>query len=519
MTTPWPWILEAPSVQDLVLRRATLTPDAPLLIDEHGVGLTCREFADRVERVAAALHGLGIRAGTRVAWQLPTRLSTALVMFALRRLGAVQAPIVPIYGQREVTVALATSAAQYFLVPGTWRGTDYVAMADAITEAGPRPHVIIIGHDAPEATPGPDLPPPSIDPEAVTWIYFTSGSTGAPKGARHTDSSLLATGRGFAGVGGQGQIDDEVGAMGFPIAHVGGIEYLIAALSGGYSVLLLEAFIPDQAVALFRQHSVTTTGGAPPFYQALLAQAKAIAPEPLLPSLCMLKGGGAPCPPELFREVREVLGVTIAHDYGMTEVPMIAVGDPSDDPELLAETDGKIVPGNLVRILAADGSECPTGEVGEVQVSGWGVCRGYTDQTETQKAFTADGWFRTGDLGRLLPSGHIEVVGRLKDMIVRKGENIAPQEIEQLAAQHPAIAEISVLGIPDVERGELVCAVIVPTDATAPIDLAGLGEWLLGAGLMRQKLPERIEIIDALPRIGLAKVDKVSLRQRLISTP
>ncbi|MCW2903680.1 MAG: putative cyclohex-ene-carboxylate:CoA ligase [Streptosporangiaceae bacterium] len=512
--TAFPWLLTAATLLELIEHRAQLTPDAPLLIDQHDVRLTCREFRDGVERVAAALAASGIGPGTRVAWQLPTRISTVLVMAALRRLGAVQAPIIPVSREREVSAALVTSGAEVFLVPGVWRGFDYTAMAAGLPMPdGARPQLLVIGQDAPESSDTAALPPVPYDPEEVAWVYFTSGATGAPKGARHTDTTLLTTGIGFAGLGRLGERDGEVAAMGFPIAHVGGNQYLIAALAGGYPVLLLESFVPDEAVLLFRRHWVTTTGGAPPFYSALVALARSRPGEPLLPALRTLKGGGAPCPPSLFEAVRDTLGVVLAHDYGMTEVPMIGVASPVDPSDVLAQTDGRVVPGNRIRIVAADGAPCPVGEVGEVQVAGRGVCHGYTDPAETAAAFTADGWLRTGDLGRLHPSGHIEVVGRLKDMIIRKGENVAPQEIEELLARHPGVAEVAVIGLPDATRGERVCAVVVAAPGPAP-DLAELGDWLLREGLMRQKLPEQLEIVDALPRTGLAKIAKAELRER-----
>ncbi|MCU1616283.1 MAG: putative cyclohex-ene-carboxylate:CoA ligase [Frankiales bacterium] len=520
----WPWLLRAATFTELVQRRARATPGALFLVDEQGVEVTFAGFVDRVDRVATALASEGIGPGSRVAWQLPTRIGTVLVIAALRRLGAVQAPIIPLYREREVRAALATSGAEFFLVPGTWRGFDFAEMAAAVAAGGgPQPRVLVIGHEPPEAAEPPAdgaLPPEPADPDEVAWIYFTSGSTGAPKGARHTDSTLLATGTGFAGNGRLGARGPEMGAMGFPVAHVGGIQYLVSALAGGYGLLLLEAFVPDQAVALFRQHRVTTTGGAPPFYSALVAVARATpGEEPLLPALRTLKGGGAPCPPALYRQVREVLGVQLAHDYGMTEVPMIAVADPLDPDDVLAETDGRVLPVNRVRIAGPDGAPVPDGETGEIQVSGGGVCHGYTDPAETVAGFTDDGWFRTGDLGRLRPSGHLEVVGRLKDLIIRKGENIAPQEIEELLAQHPAVADVAVLGLPDADRGERVCAVVVPAPGREVPTLAELTAWLTDAGLMVQKLPEQLELVDELPRTGLAKVAKSELRRRLDAAP
>jgi cyclohexanecarboxylate-CoA ligase len=193
---------------------------------------------------------------------------------------------------------------------------------------------------------------------------------------------------------------------------------------------------------------------------------------------------------------------------------MIAVSRPDDPIELLAHSDGRVLPGNRVRIVDLTGDPSPAGEVGEIQVSGTGVCHGYTDRGETERAFTADGWFRTGDLGRLRDGNVLEVTGRLKDLIIRKGENIAPQELEELLSRHPGVAEVAVIGLPDAERGEQVCAVVAVAPGQSTPTLADLTAWLLAAGLMRQKLPERLELVDALPRTGLAKVAKAALRER-----
>ncbi|MFJ8816450.1 class I adenylate-forming enzyme family protein [Amycolatopsis thermoflava] len=500
---------------DLVRRCADRAGSRPLLLDERDASLTVAEFRDRAERVAAALWAQGIGPGTRVAWQLPTRVSTALVMAALARLGAVQAPVIPMYRERETGAAVEASAAEVMLVPGTWRGFDYAAMARGLPGS---PRVLTIGAEAPESADPSVLPPAPGASGDVRWIYFTSGSSGLPKGAQHADSSLLAAARGFTLHSGLGTRPDDVGSMPYPIAHIGGIVYLMTALLGGFPVVLVEAFDPAATAEVFRRHRVTATGGSTVFYTALLAAQRKLPPgELLVPSLRLLKGGGAPCPPSVYRAVRAEMRVMLAHDYGMTEVPMICVASPEDTDEQLAETEGRPIPGNEVRI--ADGEEIlPPGRDGEIQVKGAAVFRGYTDPAQTAEAFTADGWFRTGDLGHLRADGYVEVTGRLKDVIIRKGEKIGPLELESLLVEHPAVAEAAVIGLPDADRGERVCAIVTLRGEARPT-LEEIVAYLRNAGLMSQKLPEQLEIVEELPRTGLGKTSKPALRRRFAADP
>jgi len=512
--TEWPWVHAATTFWQQVVDRAERTPDDLLLADEHDQRLTCAQYRDRVERVAAALLAHGIGPDTRVAWQLPTRISTMLVMGALRRIGAVQAPIIPLYRDREVAAALRTSGAEVFLVPGQWGGFDFTAMAARIAESGgPAPRTLVIPATAPESEDVASLPTPEADPDAVRWIYFTSGSTGTPKGAQHTDDTLLSASTAYSGVGRLGRDRHEVFGVAYPVAHVGGVTFFATALNSGSALVLLEAFVPAQAIEVYRRFGVTITGGAPPFYTAFLAMAAANPGERLLPTLAQLKGGGAPCPPHLAARIRDELGTVLTHDYGMTEIAFIGIGCPDDPIEILAETDGRLSPFADLRLVDSDGASVAPGQVGETQLRGRSLFRGYTDEAENAAAFTEDGWFRTGDLGRIHPTGHIEVVGRTKDLIIRKGENVAPQEIEQMLALADDVADVAVIGIPDSDRGELVCAVVVPAVGAAPT-LDGLNEFLLASGLMKQKLPERLELVDVLPRTGLAKVAKAELRAR-----
>jgi acyl-CoA synthetase (AMP-forming)/AMP-acid ligase II len=278
---------------------------------------------------------------------------------------------------------------------------------------------------------------------------------------------------------------------------------------------VLEAFVPSEAVEIFRRHGVTMAGGSTAFYQAFLAEQRKAPGPPVIPSLRALSGGGAPKPPEIFRSVLAEMGVRIIHGYGMTEIPMISMGSPSDTDEQLLATEGAPVTDAEIRIVSADGELAGVAVNGEVRVRGPMVCKGYTDPIITADAFDTDGWFRTGDLGHLREDGHLVLTGRLKDVIIRKGENISAREVEELAYSHPKVGEVAVIGLPDAERGERVCAVVELAPGADGLTLEELAEYLSAQGLMRQKIPEQLELLDALPRNEtLRKVLKYQLRDR-----
>ncbi|MFH8556542.1 class I adenylate-forming enzyme family protein [Streptomyces celluloflavus] len=526
---------------ELVDYRARASYGAPMFFDGDGRRVTFDEVRDEALRAAAGFRELGIGAGTRVAWQLPTRIETVIASLALARLGAVQIPVIPLHREREVGFILADSAAEYLLVPGRWRGFDYTAMAHEVAGDGVR--VISTADGLPAAGPrgGPTGardtdgegtaaggPAPGErhggtgegrGADATAWIYYTSGTTAVPKGVEHTDAGLIAGGVGLATALGMGAHD--IGSIAFPYAHIAGPDYVIAMLVSGFPAVVLDTFRPAEAAAVYRRHGVTMAGGSTAFYQAFLDESRrhrraGPAAGRLIPSLRLLSGGGAPLPPELYAAAGRELECAIVHGYGMTESPMIAMGTPYDSDEQLSRTVGRPVAGARVRIARPDGSEAATGEPGEVTLKGTMLFRRYTDPALTAEAFDADGYFHTGDLGRLRPDGHLVLTGRLKDIIIRKGENISAQEVEELLHTHPAVAEAAVIGLPDRERGERVCAVVTLTDPAAPAPtLATLTAHLRAAGLMTQKLPEQLEVTDALPRGGpLHKVLKAALRER-----
>jgi cyclohexanecarboxylate-CoA ligase len=506
----------ARTMWELVERRAAASPEQPMLIVADAEPVTFGAFRDRAERVAAGLHARGVGPGSIVSWQLPTRVETVVLSMALSRLGAVQNPIIHLYREREVGFALRQTGASLFVIPSQWRDIDFSAIAERALVGAPRcPEILALDDGLPEASPTTLPPPPEgTDPEhaPIRWIYYTSGSTADPKGVQHTDQTLIAGGWGLARALELGP--DDVGSIAFPFAHIAGPDYLVTQFAIGFPAVLVEAFSAPDVLPLFRRHGTTIVGGSTAFYVAYLAEQRKNPDQPILPTLRLMVGGGAAKPPEVHYEVRdEIGGRGVVHGYGMTEVPMIANGSPSDSDEQLANTDGKPVEGAEVRIVTLDGRAAGPGEEGEVTVRGPMVCRGYTDPALTAEAFTADGFFRTGDLGRLRPDGHLTLTGRLKDVIVRKGENISAKEIEDLLYTHPSVTEVAVIGLPDPERGEMVCAVVQLSDGAAALELVDVVAFCRQAGLMTQKIPERVEIRTEWPRAGTGKIVKKTLRE------
>ncbi len=506
---------DSATMWELVERRAALTPDARVLVDQDDRTLTYGELRDRGERVAAGFHAMGIGPGDKVTWQLPSRIETVLVSMALARLGVVQNPILHIYGEKEVAFALNQFAPTLYLGPGEMFGVDYLARAERLGADVDPPVQVLSGYaDLPEGDPS-TLPPPPDNGDDVRWIYYTSGTTSDPKGVQHTDRTLIAGGYGLAhAIEWDPAID--VGSIAFPFAHIAGPDYLVLMLVTGVGAVIAEGFNLEAILPVFRKYDVTSAGGSTAHYLMFLAEQRKDPDTPILPSLRLLAGGGAPKPPEIYYEVkRELCDLGTLHGYGMTECPMIAQGSPSDTEDQLANTEGKPVAGCDVRIVGEDGNVCAPGVDGEVRLRGPMLFKGYTDDDLNADAFDEDGYFRTGDVGHLRADGHVVLTGRLKDIIIRKGENISAKEIEDVLYTHPKVGDVAVIGVPDRERGEMVCAVVQTAPGEDALTFAEMTALCRDAGLMTQKIPERLEVVDALPRNEtLNKILKYKLREQ-----
>jgi acyl-CoA synthetase (AMP-forming)/AMP-acid ligase II len=497
----------------LVEWRAAQTPDAEMLVDERGRRVSFAQFRDRALRVAAGLAERGVVADTPVTWQLPTTVETLVVTAALARLGAVQNPVMPSYGSRDLEFVVRQTGARLLVVVPEWSGRDLRSPAEEVASAIPGLDLLVVEGDLPESDEAPPVSEPADDP--VRWIFYTSGTTSAPKGARHTDASVLASSR-CLGDRLVCTADDRVGMV-FPVAHIGGCgTWLGASLLYGVTLILDSVFDAERTAELQRRERVTLAGSGTVFTQIYLELQRKQPGEPLFPNVRALTAGAAPKPPDLHAAVkRELGGVGVLSGYGLTEAPILAMSAPDDPDDALATAEGRISEGVDLRVVDPDGALLGPGRTGELRVKGPQVMRGYVDASLDGAAFDDDGYLRTGDLGRLDEHGNLTITGRLKDVIIRKGETLSARAIEDELLAHPQIADVAVIGLPHAEFGELACAVIVTAGVAPSLDqlLAFLDE----RGLPRRLWPERLEIVDALPRNSTGKLLKDDLRQRYVA--
>jgi cyclohexanecarboxylate-CoA ligase len=278
----------------------------------------------------------------------------------------------------------------------------------------------------------------------------------------------------------------------------------------GVELLMVETFHPTDSPRWLGQNGCSCAGAGTVFWMAYLAAQRAAPGEVLLPDVRIFNGGGAPKPVTLHAEMMATFGAPLIGGWGLTESPINTMVHVDDADDKKATTDGRPCPGVSLRVVA-DGRECGPGEEGELRVKGAQVCMGYLDSSLDADAFDEAGWFRTGDLGVVDADGYVSITGRLKDIIIRKGENISAKEIEDLLHAHPKVADVAVIGLPDAASGERACAVVV-TAGDEAISFAELSEYLVGAQLSRHKVPEQLEFVAALPRNPTGKVLKKDLR-------
>ena len=506
----------ASTLWELIERRAAATPDAVLAHEDTGKELTFGAYRDACLRAAAGLFvDHGVTRDTGVSWELPTWNESLVLVGALARLGARQNPLIPIYRGREVSFITGQSHASLLIVPSVYRGFDFASMAHHVAMGRPKMAVLVADRSLPEGDPA-DLPEVRPLPEfaadaPVRWLFYTSGTTAEPKGAQHTDLTVMASALAMAEC-----LDmnaDDVSALVFPFTHIGGIGWLMAALFTGCTLLVTEAFDPTTTPAFLAAHDVTLAGSGTPFHLAYLAAQRKSGGASIFPHVRSYPGGGAPKPPQLHYDLKaEIGGIGIVSGYGLTEAPIVVMARTFDPDQKLADTEGPATPGVTIKVVALDGSLAPPGVEGEIRLKGPQVISGYLDPSLDADAFDDEGFFCSGDLGIVDGEGFVTITGRLKDIIIRNGENISAKEVEDLLYAHPAVADVAIIGLPDAKTGERACAVVAVKDGES-FSLEGMVKFLKERDLRVQAIPEQLELVPAVPRNPAGKILKHKLRE------
>lgn len=511
------------TIADAAMRLANAGWSGDIFLGGESASSVSDVLADATALVAA-LQELGLRRGDVFSFMLPNWQEAAAINLAGALGGFVVNPIVPIYREAETSLILADCESRLIFVPKVFRRFDYAAMLERIRGELPRlRHVVTLRGDADGALRHDDLlrggggqgvALDRVDPASLKMVMYTSGTTGRPKAVLHSHETLARAVDASAAHWGIGQ--DEVVLMPSPVTHVSGYSNGIERpFLGGTRTVLMEEWNADEALRLVERYQATMTVAATPFLQEMTAAAERAGSR--LPSMRCFACGGAAIPAQLIRRANAQFEHPAAFRvYGSSEAPFVTLGFMgADTRELAASTDGAIVDYD-VRIVDDADEPLPPGADGEILVKGPALFMGYADPAQTAEAFTADGFFRTGDIGHIA-DGALVITDRKKDLIIRGGENISAKEIEDALHQHPDIVEAAVVAMPHARLGEGICAFMIVRAGASP-GTEALGRFLSTLGLARQKAPERIEVVDDLPRTASGKVRKDILRSHIAST-
>ncbi|AWH90928.1 class I adenylate-forming enzyme family protein [Dietzia lutea] len=473
---------------DLAMERG----DAPCVRDDN-LDLTYREFSDHVDAFAAQLAGRGVRAGDVVALMLPNRVELLVALMAAWRIGAVATPINPKFTSLEAEYQVTDSGAVLVVNEGQDAppvGRPAIAVDEMQT-------VVPLGWQ-PETAAGSD----------VALLIYTSGSTGRPKGVMLTYDNLYYMGSALAEH--LSLTEDDHCLLILPLFHVNAlcISFLAPILAGG-QLSITGRFSTSRFFEDVARLRPTYFSAVPAIYAMLVSQADDVTVD--TSSLRFAISGAAPISKELLRHAEQRFGLTILEGYGLTEGTCVSTLSPLDGPHKLGSV-GKALAGQEVGVVSEGGSLLPPGSVGEVVVRGPNVMQGYLGRREETAETVVDGWLHTGDVGHLDEDGYLTLVDRIKDVIIRGGENIYPKEIENALASHERVLEAAVVGAPHDVYGEVPVAYVV-TYPDRPVAEGVLLEHLLER-VTKVKLPVAIYFVDALPRNPVGKIDKPGLRTR-----
>ncbi|HEX3826952.1 MAG TPA: AMP-binding protein [Sporichthyaceae bacterium] len=513
------------TIGTIVARIAADHPTAEAVVDiPSGRRWTYPQLHADVRRLAAGLLAAGIRPGDRVALWAPNCGEWVLVQHATALMGAILVNVNPAYRTHELSYVLRQSGSRMLVtVPRFKTGDHRTMVAEVMPDCAALESVVFIGEESWRALAEHTAPGAELDEVAAGLsfddpinIQYTSGTTGFPKGATLTHHNIANNGFFLGEVMGYTPADRI--CVPVPFYHCFGmvIGNLAALTHAGAVVIPAPAFEPAATLAAVAAERCTSLYGVPTMFIAMLADP--CRTELDLTSLRTGMMAGSPCPVEVMKRVISDLGMTeITIGYGMTETsPVSTQTRIGDDLDRQTGTVGRVHPHVEIGIFDPETDRVvPRGQRGELRTRGYNVMRGYWEEPDkTAEAIDAARWMHTGDLGEMDADGYVRIVGRIKDTVIRGGENIAPREVEEFLYAHPAIVDVQVVGVPDAKFGEELCACIRVADGTS-LDAAAIKEFCSGR-ISHHKIPRYVETVDAYPMTVTGKVQKYLLRQQMV---
>ncbi len=506
---------------EILAAQAKKHPDRELFVDGQG-RITYGQLKDRIERCAAFLRKIGIKRGDVVTIQLPNRIAFPTVFFSLELIGAIANKVNPDFRVRELDYILRFSGSKAFICPSTFKDFDYVGMARHLREAIPAlTHVVISGEAVEgewnleqgiaETQPISTAERVRMNSDEVFRMAFTSGTTGNPKCVLHSFNSTLPAVRQINTD--MAVTERDVQLVYLPVCLNWGYLCLLQAVLTGGKVVMLERFSAKAALELIQKEHVTYIATAPASIVAMLHEPGLASYD--LKSLRVVITGGASAAIETIRDYQARMPGHLIELYGMLETGFHTYTRFTDDPAKVNGTIGRVVSSMALKILDEALGEVADGDVGEIAALGPSVHLGYhANATANTESFTSDGWFRTGDLGRVVDAaGNVEIVGRRKEIINRGGKKFFPREVEEVLYTHPNIMHAAMIGIADARLGERNFLCVIPK-AGATVTLPELIAYLKGQ-VADYKLPEELRIVDELPFTATGKLRRHVLAEQV----
>ena len=485
--------------------------------------LTWAELDLMADRAAIGLRKLGVGHNDVVTCQLPNGWQYVATYLGCSRIGAVFNPVMPIFRERELTFMLRHGEAKVFIVPKIFRNFDHEAMAEGMRPDLPDlQHIVVEGGEAAnsferllcnpafDAERGTITRDTRLGPNDVCQLIYTSGTTGEPKGVMHTANTMYSN---LIPLSERLHMSDRDVVMMFsPMAHQTGFMYgLLLPLMLGARMVLVDVWDKALGARLVESDGVTWTMASTPFLMDLTAAVEEAGSDSS--SLRIFLCAGTAIPGPVVERAQRVLGTRVISAWGMTENGAVTLVRPEDPADKSAHSDGIVLPGVELQLRNAKGEICAPGEEGEIFVRGCSNFGGYLKRPQWNN-FDKDGWFDTGDLGRMDTEGYLRISGRSKDIIIRGAENIPVVEIEALLYKHPAVQAVAIVGYPDERLGERACAFVIPR-AGHTFTFEDMKAHLGAHHAAIQYWPERLEIRESLPSTASGKIQKFALRKML----